>query len=163
MMTSMTNNGLMDIPVLLGKEFWGILSFEMNLPSLYKFLQGKKMGIGLKRFTEWVLFPDKIPFEFQKKMVDQLNHRMEHPDYPSFLQREMKDEEKTLDPLIRELLHIKYAGSSIRSHSFPLTLTLSPDAFFAIFFQFVERGYLSANDVFHHWYPYFKNQKEELK
>lgn len=162
-MTSMMKNSLMEISLLLDKEFWGILCFEMNLPSLYEFLQAKQMGIGLKRFGDWVLFPDKIPLEFQKKFLHRLEIRVQHPDYPSFRDRAMDQDEEKIDRLIKELLQIKYAGSSICSQSLPLTLKLAPDAFYAIFFQFVERGYLSANDVLHRWHPHFRSNREGPK
>ncbi|WP_209809884.1 hypothetical protein [Ammoniphilus resinae] len=153
-------NSVEDPHLLLGKEFWGILFFEMNLPSLHEFLQVNKKGIGLKRFGDWVLFPDKIPVEFQKQFLHQLENRYQSSDYPSIYDRKMIENEEKFHLLIQELLQIKYAGSSICPQSLPSVLGLSTDAFMAIFFQFVERGYLTANDVLHQWYPHFKRDRE---
>jgi hypothetical protein len=139
---------------LLGKEFWGILTFEMSLPSLYELLKGDKMGIGLKRLGDWVVFPNKIPIDHQQKFYSVLNKRREHPDYDTFVTKSLSPSEEHMHFLVLELLRLKYTSTCVTSSSFREIFKLPMDVFYAISIQMIEMKYIRSQklmDLYHHY------------
>ncbi|MFC5449132.1 hypothetical protein ACFPOG_12740 [Paenibacillus aestuarii] len=149
-----------DLANELGKEFWGILSFEMCLPSLYHLLDGNEMGIGLKRFSDWILFPEKIPDEFQPKLCSSLEERRNDEHYQHLQDRQMTVQEERAHNLILELLRLKYLGASIDPDHLHHIYQLPENVFFALSIQYVERGYLSSQKLME-IYPRFVAAKGE--
>lgn len=131
----------------LGKEFWGILMFELSLPALYQLVLGDEMGVGLKRFSDWVLFPEKIPYELQERMWSILEKRRNNDRFEELLNRQMTDCEEKGHNLIVELLRLKYLGSSVDPAYLHNIYQLHENVFFALSIQFVERGYLSSRKM----------------
>lgn len=147
----------------LGKEFWGILSFELNLPALYELILGDKMGIGLKRFGDWVLFPHKIPLDIQEKFEQLLEKRRVNPLYDKLLSLPMNEKDEGVHLLIVELLRLKYSGGSSDPSYLRHLYQLSDNVFFALSIQFVEKGFISSQkmiEIYQHYY-YAKGENDE--
>jgi hypothetical protein len=148
-----------DLPKVLGKEFWGMLHFEIPLTSLYEFLGVQHKGVGIKRFSDWVLFPEKIPLDFQKVFYQKLASRQESPDYIALHSQQSSASEDEFHYLIVELLQLKYANGALQPSSLKHIYTLSHRVFWAISLQFVERGYVSAEYMFS-VQSHFKERRE---
>lgn len=136
----------------LGKEFWGILLFELSLPALYELLELQKVSIGLFRFSDWVLFPEKIPFHMMESFINILNRRSDNSKYISLQNRKLNASEENTHQLMMEMLRLKYGGDQIDPDTFHAIYRVKPHVFFALTLQLVENGYLSANKVMFEFY-----------
>ena len=152
----MMNSQKQELVDRLGKEFWGILMFELSLPALYQLVLGNEMGVGLKRFSDWVLFPEKIPYELQERIGSILEERRNNDLFEELLNREMTNSEENAHNLIAELLRLKYLGSSVDPAYLHNIYQLPENVFYALSIQFVERGYLSSQKMME-IYPRFVN------
>ncbi|MDQ0255511.1 hypothetical protein J2S74_002893 [Evansella vedderi] len=140
----MKNSKQLEQTDLVGKEFWGILMFELNLPALHKFLGLEKHFVGLIRFSDYVLFPEKIPPDHLEDFSFLLQNRHESDYYEELKGYKMDEDEERTHCLISELLQLKYGSGAIHSSSFHHFYQLPMNAFYSISLQLVEKGYISA-------------------
>ncbi len=148
------------LETLIGKEFWGILSFEMNLPALYHLIDGKEMGIGLNRLSDWLLFPHKIPTDYCRNIAKILENRFDHPLYCELLEYKMTETESRLHYLVMELLQLKYAVSVISFNRLKYIYEIPEHMFVALLSQFIESKYLSAIEMTK-MYTYYRERNRE--
>lgn len=145
----------------LSKEFWGVLSFELNLPALYELISGKHMGIGLKRFADWVMFPDKIPVDHQETFANILRNRKEHPEYSSLQTRAMNDQEEALHLLVMEILRLKHSGDTFDPSYLQHIYRLPDNVFYALSIQLVEKGYVSSHHMLQIYHRFLEGEQNE--
>jgi hypothetical protein len=126
----------------LGKEFWGILLFEWSLPALHEYLNFKSIAIGLNRFADWVLFPEKLSSQEQERLLQKLNER--DSDDPRYTGYTMSATENHIHQIIREVLTLKYSHDSLDPSTLHEFYTVPPDVFFYLSIQLVERGWISG-------------------
>lgn len=131
----------------LGKEFWGVLSFELHLPALHGLLQGDELGLGLMRLSDWVIFPDKIPAVLQDKFIRRLEERKTSGSYTDLLDMEINFDEKRAHGLVLELMRMKYLDSAIDPERLHYIYQLPENVYYALSIQLVERGYLASRSA----------------
>lgn len=131
----------------LENEFWGILMFEMNLPSLHRFLRLDHIGVGLYRFIDWILFSDKIPADLFLRFDVLLQKRFDASSYEDNTIHDMTDVEANLHNLAHELMRLKYIQSNFNPNYFHAIYHLPYETLQIILAQMVERQFISTNDM----------------
>lgn len=156
-----SSNEIAEKQMLLGKEFLGVLSFELNLPALFTLLNCREMGIGLNRLADWVLFPHKIPEDSRCKIEEILGNRHNHPDYNKLHFYEMDENERNIHSLITELLRLKYSGKDVNHAHFNRLYEIPDNMFFAILTQMIEKQHINSL-TFMRLYTYRSEKRGEL-
>lgn len=143
----------------IGKEFWGILSFETNLKGLYQFLELDKYSISIMTFANWVIFPEEMPPDIRNTIRDKLVNRTQSANYEAIQFIDLNEEEEKLYQHTNELIHFKYCNRFASPQRFHY-LYLLPDAgFMRVLQQFQKYGYLN-NDTSFSYYLHYQSLKK---
>ena len=149
------NNEIME----LGKEFWGLISFETNLTGLYEFLDVNKFGVALTTLANWIVFPELMPPDIRNSIRLKIIARYQTEEYKTIPYVLMTKEQTEVYEHTLELLNFKYNNATASPGAYKRIYSMRKESFEAVLHQFIKYGYLDKESMFKYYDYYLETQE----
>lgn len=143
----------------LGKEFWGLMSFETNLMGLYEFLDVNKFGVALTTLANWIVFPELMPPDIRNSIHLKIKARYQTEEYKTIPYVLMSNEQTEVYEHTLELLNFKYNCATASPCAYKRIYSMRKESFEAVLHQFIKYGYLDKESMFKYYDYYLETQE----